>query len=431
MRRLFLTENRERRGKTRVLPLLFVLLLLLSACGRQAAAPETPGAVEAAAAQETAEPPASVEPALSETERAERERSAAEARQERQLQVTLNNLTREEKVGQLFFVQCPAADAAEKIAQYHLGGVLLFTRDYQDANGNWLSEDAFVSKLDAFQSAAREDTGIPLFIGSDEEGGTVTRASRNPNLFPAKLPSPQALYKAGGMTGLLTETLQYNDRLRALGINVNFAPVCDVSADPKDFIYERSFGQDAEATAEYVAQTVGVMNDAGMGSVLKHFPGYGNNVDTHTGIALDERPYEQFETSDFLPFRAGIEAGADFVLVSHNIVTCMDETLPASLSGAVHAVLREDLDFDGVVLTDDLSMDAVQAYADDGSVAVLALLAGNDMIVTADFETQIAQVLSAIEDGTLDERVIDEACARVLRAKAARFAMPWQKEDAA
>lgn len=431
MRRLFLTENRERRGKTRVLPLLFVLLLLLSACGRQAAAPETQETVEAAAAQETAEPPASVEPALSEAERAERERPAAEARQEQQLQVTLNNLTREEKVGQLFFVQCPAANAAEKIAQYHLGGVLLFTRDYQDANGNWLSEDAFVSKLDAFQSAAREDTGIPLFIGSDEEGGTVTRASRNPNLFPAKLPSPQALYKAGGMTGLLTETLQYNDRLRALGVNVNFAPVCDVSADPKDFIYERSFGQDAEATAEYVAQTVGVMNDAGMGSVLKHFPGYGNNIDTHTGIAIDGRPYEQFETSDFLPFRAGIEAGADFVLVSHNIVTCMDETLPASLSGAVHAVLREDLGFDGVVLTDDLSMDAVQAYADDGSVAVLALLAGNDMIVTADFETQIAQVLSAIEDGTLDERVIDEACARVLRAKAARFAMLWQKEDAA
>jgi len=358
MRRLFLTENRERRGKTRVLPLLFVLLLLLGACGRQAAAPET--------------------------------------RQERQLTAAFNNLTREEKVGQLFFVQCPAADAAEKIAEYHLGGVLLFTRDYQDANGNWLSEDAFVSKLDAFQSAAREDTGIPLFIGSDEEGGTVTRASRNPNLFPAKLPSPQALYKAGGLTGLLTETLQYNDRLRALGVNVNFAPVCDVSADPKDFIYERSFGQDAEATAEYVAQTVGVMNDAGMGSVLKHFPGYGNNIDTHTGIAIDGRPCEQFETAGFLPFRAGIEAGADFVLVSHNIVTCMDETLPASLSGAV-----------------------------------LALLAGNDMIVTADFETQIAQVLSAIEDGTLDERVIDEACARVLRAKAARFAMPWQKEDAA
>ena len=236
---------------------------------------------------------------------------------------------------------------------------------------------------------------------------------------------------AGGLTGLLTDTLQYNDRLCALGINVNFAPVCDVSADSNDFIYDRSFGQDAEATAEYVAQMVVVMNDAGMGSVLKHFPGYGNNVDTHTGIAIDERPYEQFGTSDFLPFRAGIEAGAPFVLVSHNIVKCMDAELPASLSPAVHQLLRDELGFDGVILTDDLSMGAVQAYAEGGSVAVLALRAGNDMLVTADYESQIARVLDALADGTLDESVIDEACARVLRAKAARFVMPWQKEDAA
>ena len=181
----------------------------------------------------------------------------------------------------------------------------------------------------------------------------------------------------------------------------------------------------------YVTGVELMMGDVGMGSVLKHFPGYGNNVDTHTGIAIDERPIETFRNSDFLPFRAGIQAGAPFVLVSHNIVKCMDADLPASLSPAVHEILRGELGFDGVVLTDDLAMDAVKAYAEDGSVAVMALAAGNDMIVTADFEAQIAQVLSAIEDGTLDESVIDEACARVLRAKAARFAMPWEKEEAA
>ena len=151
--------------------------------------------------------------------------------------------------------------------------------------------------------------------------------------------------------------------------------------------------------------------------MLKHFPGYGNNVDTHTGIALDERPYETFQTSDFLPFTAGIQAGADAVLVSHNIAAAMDETLPASLSPAVHQVLREELGFDGVILTDDLAMDAVAQYAQDGSVAVLAVQAGNDMIVTTDFETQIPQVVAAVEDGVISEERIDQSVARVLAWK--------------
>ena len=109
--------------------------------------------------------------------------------------------------------------------------------------------------------------------------------------------------------------------------------------------------------------------------------------------------------------------GAPFVLVSHNIVTCMDDRLPASLSPAVHDILRGELGFKGVILTDDLAMDAVKAYAEDGSVAVLALLAGNDMIVTGEFWTQIPQVLAAVEDGTIPMETIDEACARVLNAK--------------
>ena len=156
------------------------------------------------------------------------------------------------------------------------------------------------------------------------------------------------------------------------------------------------------------------MDAAGIGSVLKHFPGYGNNVDTHTGIAVDERPYETFVESDFLPFEAGIAAGADSVLVSHNIVGSMDSTLPASLSPEVHRVLREELGFSGVVLTDDLAMDAVEAYAEDGSVAVLAVLAGNDMIITTDYRTQIPLVIAAVEEGTIAESAIDQAVSRVL-----------------
>ena len=351
-------------------------------------------------------------------------REAAE--REAQLRQLVNEMSLEEKVGQLFFVNCPT-DAAKKIAQYHLGGVLLFTDDYQNALGGWLSREDFVAKIQSYQDAAAADTGIPLFIGSDEEGGTVTRASRNPNLFAEKSKSPQELYAEGGMGAVLNDTMQKNSTLRALGINVNFAPVCDVSTNRNDFMFARSFGLDAEQTADYVARVVLAMGDADMGSVLKHFPGYGNNADTHTGIAIDERPIERFRQQDFLPFRAGIAAGGKvtpMVLVSHNIVNCMDAELPASLSPAVHQILRDELGFDGVVLTDDLAMDAVKAYANDGSVAVLALLAGNDMIVTADFETQIPQVINAVMDGRISEERVNLACLRVLRAKAERFAAP-------
>ena len=278
-----------------------------------------------------------------------------------------------------------------------------------------MSAEELTAKLESYQAAA----DIPLFIGSDEEGGTVTRASRDPKLFAQPLPSPQELYAARGMDGLAAETLDYNERLLALGINVNLAPVCDVSTDAGDFIYARSFGRDAAATSEFVTAAVGAIRDAGVAAVLKHFPGYGNNADTHTGVAIDKRPYETFEQSDFLPFRAGMEAGAPFVLVSHNVVECMDAALPASLSPAVHEVLRETLGFDGIVITDDLAMDAVKQYA-NGEAAVLAVLAGNDMLITSDYQNDIPAVLAAVADGRIAESDIDAHVLRILRYKQAQ-----------
>ena len=334
---------------------------------------------------------------------------------EQRLNERIANMTLEEKVGQLFFVRCPETGAAEDVKNYHLGGLLLFGRDYKNAGGEWLTQDDFTAAVQSYQAAA----DIPLFIGSDEEGGTVTRASKNPNLFSAPLPSPQELYTAEGMDGLLSTTRTYNEQLKALGINVNFAPVCDVSTDKNDFIYARSFGKDAQTTADYIAKAVTEYEAAGVACVLKHFPGYGNNIDTHTGIAVDERSYETFETADLLPFSAGIAAGAPFVLVSHNIVNCMDASLPASLSPKVHEILRGTLGFDGLIVTDDLAMDAVKSYAQDGSVAVLALQAGNDMIVTTDYRTQIPQVIAAVQSGEIDEREIDAHVYRVLHEKQA------------
>ena len=226
------------------------------------------------------------------------------------------------------------------------------------------------------------------------------------------------------MKALAQDALDKSQSLLDLGINVNFAPVCDVSTNPGDFIYDRTLGQDAETTADYITRTVLTMGDAGEMAVLKHFPGYGNNADTHTGIAVDDRPMETFENSDLLPFKAGIEADAPFVLVSHNIVNCMDPDLPASLSPAVHKVLRETCGFEGIAITDDLAMDAVQAYARDGAVAVMAIQAGNDMVITTDYRTQIPAVIEAVKNGTLEESVIDSACFRVLKCKDAHMYIP-------
>ena len=373
-----------------------LLLLALPACGAQDVTEQPPVTEE----EQPAPPP----------EPTEEELAAQE------IDDLLASLTTEEKVGQLFFVRCPADSAAEDVAAYHLGGYLLFGRDFTDKTA-----DDVIQTIRAYQTAAAADTGIPLLIGVDEEGGTVVRVSSNPHLRSAKYPSPQKLLSQGGTEALVENTAEKDALLHGLGINVNLAPVADVSTNSGDFIYDRTFGLDAEGTSDCVTAVVEQMAADGMGSVLKHFPGYGSNVDTHTGIAVDQRPLEQFESADFLPFSAGMAAGngTTAVLVSHNIMTAVDESLPASLSPAVHDLLRDELGFDGVVMTDDLAMDAVAAYSTDGAVAVMALQAGNDLIITTDYRTQIPKVLEAVENGTLSPDTIDTACRRVLTWKQA------------
>lgn len=376
--------------------LAVLTLLTLTACG---SAPQTDDP------QPDAQPPTVEEPAPKPAPEPTEEELAAD-----RLDALLGSMTLEEKVGQLFFVRVPADNAVENVSAYHLGGYILFGRDTKDKTANEL-----IQTIQSYQDAA----AIPLLIGVDEEGGTVVRVSSNSHLRSSKFQSSQKLFASGGMEAITADAHEKDVLLEALGFNVNLAPVADVSANPGDFIYDRSFGQDAAATADYVSSVTAQMTDDGMGSVLKHFPGYGNNVDTHTGIAVDDRPYERFVNEDFLPFQAGMESGGTLiaVLVSHNIVQCMDADLPASLSPAVHEILRNELGFDGVVMTDDLAMDAVAAYAQDGAVAVMALEAGNDLVITTDYRTQFPKVIEAVENGTLDESVIDQACTRVLHWK--------------
>ena len=242
----------------------------------------------------------------------------------------------------------------------------------------------------------------------------MVRVSKYPQFRDQPFPSPQSLYNEGGIKEVLATELEKAALLKDLGINVNFAPVADVSTDPSDFINARSLGKPAPETARCIGSVVNAMKGEGMGTVLKHFPGYGTNRDTHTGVAIDERPFETFQESDFLPFQAGIEAGAGCILISHTIVKSMDDQNPASLSPAVHDILRQQLGFNGVAITDDLDMDAIADYAEEGEAAVAAVLAGNDMLITSDYARQIPQVVEAVRNGVIPGNLIDQAALRVL-----------------
>lgn len=317
----------------------------------------------------------------------------------------LSGLTTEEKVGQLFLARCRKETAAEDIAQYHLGGLVLFDRDTEDETPESLRQT-----LERYQKAAT----IPLLIAVDEEGGSVVRISDKPAFRDAPFSSPRSLYEGGGMEALRTAEVEKDALLSDLGINVNLAPVCDIITDPAAFLYDRSLGQSPELTCQWVQIAVEEGQTYGIGCVLKHFPGYGNNADTHVGIAIENRSLEELEAQDLLPFAAGMEAGCGAVMVSHIQVTALDAEYPASLSPAVHRYVRETMGYNGVLVTDDLVMDAISVPYGVGEAAVLAVLAGNDLLISSDFPEQYAAVLEAIREGRISEEQIDNAVRRVL-----------------
>lgn len=317
----------------------------------------------------------------------------------------LSGLTTEEKVGQLFLARCRKETAAEDIAQYHLGGLVLFDRDTEDETPESLRQT-----LERYQKAAT----IPLLIAVDEEGGSVVRISDKPAFRDAPFSSPRSLYEGGGMEALRTAETEKDALLSDLGINVNLAPVCDIITDPAAFLYDRSLGQSPELTCQWVQIAVEEGQTYGIGCVLKHFPGYGNNADTHVGIAIENRSLEELEAQDLLPFAAGMEAGCGAVMVSHIQVTALDAEYPASLSPAVHRYVRETMGYNGVLVTDDLVMDAISVPYGVGEAAVLAVLAGNDLLISSDFPEQYAAVLEAIREGRISEEQLDNAVRRIL-----------------
>lgn len=320
----------------------------------------------------------------------------------------LQEMSLEEKVGQVFLARCPVDTDIESIQTYHLGGYVLFRKDFEGKTSNQV-----IDKIDSYQ----RESSIPMIMATDEEGGTVVRISSNPNLSSYRFQSPQDIFSTGGYTSIYEDTLTKGKLLKHLGINLNLAPVSDITNDTEAYIYGRTFGKSAEETGEFVKNVIEATKEVGIGSSLKHFPGYGGNLDTHTGMATDTRTYESFEKNDFIPFIDGIQAGAETILVSHNIVTAMDDQYPASLSEKVNHIVREELGFTGVILTDDLEMDAIKHYTNNENPAVQALNAGNDMLIITDYEEGYEAILAAVKEGSVKEDRLEEAVFRIVALK--------------
>ena len=380
--------------------ILLVLGLLLSGC---AAAP---------AQSPTSEPTAP--PTIAPTETAPAADTDVEAFAPTEApsmpELLLSQMTTEEKVGQLFFVRCQKETAVQDLETYQFGGYVLFGADFEDE-----TPDSIRKTLSAYQEAST----TPLLIAVDEEGGTVTRVSRYAAFRESPFPAPRWLYAEGGLEAVLQAEAEKSGFLRDLGINVNLAPVCDITTDEDAFMYDRSLGQDPQTTADVISAMVTVMTANQMGSVLKHFPGYGNNTDTHTAMAADSRSLEELETADLLPFAAGIDAGCGAILVSHTIVEALDPEMPATLSEKVHQYLREEMSFDGVIITDDLYMQAITDAYGAEEAAVLAVLAGNDLLCCREYEIQYPAVLEAVQSGRISQEILDSAVLRILRWKEA------------
>ncbi|MCD7797736.1 MAG: hypothetical protein LUG95_09220 [Clostridiales bacterium] len=197
------------------------------------------------------------------------------------------------------------------------------------------------------------------------------------------------------------------------------APVADVPYSRSDYIYDRAFLTDADAVSEYVSNVVTTMNSKNFLSCVKHFPGYGNNSNTHTGTSVDERSWESFEERDLLPFKAAVEADAPFVMVSHNIINDFDEGVPASLSVKLHDYIREEMGYNGIIVCDGLGMSGVRDYVDGdkGEVAVQAVLGGNDMLCATDVGVQLRAIAAAVEEGRIELSQIEDSITRILMTK--------------
>ncbi|WP_336207801.1 beta-N-acetylhexosaminidase [Nonomuraea sp. LPB2021202275-12-8] len=387
-----------------------LLVIALAACsgagGSASAAP--PARPPASSASPTQSPAA---PAASQADPVRRE---------------LAKMSVEEKVGQLFMpvLYGTAADSvsgenqarygaqtpAKVIDRYHLGGVILFP-------ANVRSVDQVVKLTNGMQKAA----DVPLLIGTDQENGLVSRMSALMTPFPGAAQigatkDPKVSRAVARATG---------EELRALGINLDFAPVADVNVNPRNpVIGKRAFGDQPAEVSKMVAAAVKGFDDAGVAATAKHFPGHGDTtVDSHTGLPVIKHTRAQWKRLDAPPFKAAINANVDAIMSAHIVFPNLDPSgNPATLSKPIlTGLLRQELGFDGVISTDALNMAGVRKKYGDGEVAVRAVLAGADLLLMPyDFAKAYNAVLSAAKSGRISKQRLDQSVTRLLNLKQTR-----------
>lgn len=347
----------------------------------------------------------------------------------------LENMTLEEKAAQLFIVQPEAiVDAGtavaagnttrEAINETPVGGFIYFSDNLQDA-------EQTSTMLDNVQKYSMDRIGLPAFLSVDEEGGTVARVAGSGKFDVTDVGDMADIGRSGDIEAAQQAGNTIGSYLSALGFNVDFAPVADVLSNTENTVVQRrSFGNDPETVSEMAIAVSEGLRENGVYSTYKHFPGHGATAgDTHEGYAYTDKTLEELETCELIPFQRCIEADASFIMVGHiSLPNVIGDNTPASMSKTIITdLLREQMGYDGIVITDAMNMGAIAEEYSSAEAAVKALQAGADIILMPeDFDAAYQGILDAVKDGTLTEDRINESLIRVLKIKlevAGRYAV--------
>lgn len=379
-------------------------------------------AIEASKAEESAQAEAAVAALLDleSTQQPSTEYTKEDALHE-MVADTVAGMTLEQKVAGLFFVQPEQLTGVSQVVQagegtqealtkYPIGGLIYFKQNIQ-------SEEQLKEMLANTVSYS----AFPLFLGVDEEGGRVARVADALQLDNV---GPMAeIGKTGDTQAAYTANETIGSYLASYGFNVDFAPVADVLTNAENtVIKDRAFSDDPQTASQMVSGAVQGLQSKGVSACIKHFPGHGDTAgDSHTGAAETQRTKEEMEAAEFLPFKAGIEAGADMVMVGHISAPALTggENIPASLSEEIiTGILREELGFNGIVITDAMNMAAVTEYYEADVAAIMALKAGADMVLMPeDFVLAYEGVIKAVQDGTISEERVNDSLKRIYTVK--------------
>lgn len=338
--------------------------------------------------------------------------------------VKLKQMTLREKIGQMLLCGFHGTEAAGDVdaflRKYPIGGVIYFARNVESPEQ--------VERLSlGLQRIAVDSGNVPLWISIDQEGGMVARITEGIALMPGQM----AIAAAGSIEDAYQAAYISGVELRSMGINMNFAPVLDVNNNAANpVIGVRSFGESPQSVAAYGARSIAGVQDAGISATAKHFPGHGDtDTDSHLDLPVITHDRERVERVELIPFRAAIAAGVDAMMSAHIYFPALEpERLPVTLSRAVlSGLLRQELGYDGMIVTDCMEMDAIAANYGTVDAAVMAVEAGADLVLishTAHLQAGAFEaLLAAVQSGRISEARIDESVTRLLKYKAKRGLM--------